>query len=161
MVLYRLYCCCCTSNLDAAKFIGITYQLLHIIGLIQVFILVNKLEGVLSDLTYGAIGILVTLVLVDLGLIHGIFNKNGCLLMTWSAVTAIFTVLQAIGTIWALSLSFDLALFLVGIAIILANIRAILTVSMAKKEIDQEKRNAVISIAGQEVASNTQIKCIA
>ena len=115
----------------------------------------------LSDLTYGAIGILVTLVLVDLGLIHGIFNKNGCLLMTWSAVTAIFTVLQAIGTIWALSISFDLALFLVGIAIILANIRAILTVSMAKKEIDQEKRNAVISIAGQEVASNTQIKCIA
>ena len=81
--------------------------------------------------------------------------------MTWSVVTGILTGLQAILIIWALSITFHLALFLVGIANAVVNIRAILTVSMAVKEIDQEKRNAVTSIAGQEVACNTQIKCIA
>ena len=123
-----------------------------------------ELEGAmqsLSNLTYGAIGILATLALVDLGLIYGCFNNNGCLLVTWSVVTGIFTALQSIGTILVLSISFNLVVFLVDIATFVVNIRVILTVNKAKSEIDQEKRNAVISIAGQEVASNTQIKCIA
>ena len=148
-----MYCCCCTSHLDAAKYIGITYLVLHIIGLVLTCILYGIIEV--------AIGTLVALALVDWCLIYGCFNNNGCLLVTWSVVTGILTGLQAILIIWALSITFHLALFLVGIANAVVNIRAILTVSMAKKEIDQEKRNAVISIAGQEVASNTQIKCIA
>ena len=105
-----------------------------------------------------AIGTLVALALVDCGLIYGCFNKNGCLLMTWSVVTVIFTVLESILVI---SISFNLVIFLVDIAIFVVNIWAILTVNKVKSEIDQEKRNAVISIAGQEVASNIQIKCIA
>ena len=113
------------------------------------------------DLIYGAIGILATLALVDLVLIHGSLYKNEYLLMTWSFVTAKFTLIQVIGIIWAISISFNLVQFLVGIADIIVNIWAILTVSMAISEIHQEKRNAVISIAGKEVESNIQIKSTA
>ena len=148
-----MYCCCCTSHLDAAKFIGITYLVLHIIGLVLMCVLLGELEFIEV-----AIGTLVALALVDCGLIYGSFNKNGCLLMTWSVVTVIFTVLESILVV---SISFNLVIFLVDIAIFVVNIWAILTVNKAKSEIDQEKRNAVISIAGQEVASNIQIKCIA
>ena len=76
-------------------------------------------------------------------------------------VTGIFTALQSIGTILVLSISFNLVVVLVDIATFVVNIRVMFTVNKAKSEIDQEKRNAVITIAGKEVESNIQIKSTA
>ena len=157
---------CFSSHLQAAKFIGIATLILHSI-LLAVFS--AELKGEFrkptnqgATGTSGVIGTLGVLVFVDVGLVYGSFKKIGSLMTTWSVVVAIFTVLNAIGTIiWVIFTTFRLEIFLLGVAITLGNIRAIVTVSMAVTEIDQEKCNAVISIAVKEVASNSQIKYIA
>ena len=143
------YCCCCESHLDAAKFIGNTYIVLHIIGLVVTCI--EFAEPI-------AIGTQAILVLIDWGFIYGCFNKNVCLMITWSVVTAISTLGFSGTIIWIISTSFSVILFLIVIAITLVNLWVIWSVSLAVTEINQEKRNAVISIAGQEVGSNPQIK---
>ena len=79
-------------------------------------------------------------------------------MITWLVVTAISTLGFSGTIIWIISTSFSLILFLIVIAITLVNLWVIWSVSLAVTEINQEKRNAVISIAGQEVGSNPQIK---
>ena len=170
----RYYCCWCKSHLDAAKFIGITYLVLHLVVLgVWLAILEGAVpDGQITDYVYpsndaflramihGGIGTCATLMLVDFGLIFGCSKKIGCLLITWLVVTAIYTLGFGGVIIWMISTSFTITLWLVGIAITLVNIRAIFNVSMAVREINQEKRNAVSNFAGQKVASNPEIKCI-
>ena len=151
--------CCFSSHLQAAKFIGIATLILHSIGLAAFLVMVKGAFG--DHLNHGAIGVFGVVILVDFMLIYGSFNKNERWMMAWSIIAGIGTGLFAIRTIWINFTSFVLGELLLGIAITLGNIRAIVTVCMAAMEIEQEQRNAVISISGQEVANKPQIKCIA
>ena len=148
---------CFSTNLQAAKFMGIANLILHSIVLAIFLVELEELEGAFGEpITHGAIGTLGVILLVDVGLAYGSFNKIGSLMTTWSVVVGIGTLLFVIGTITVISTSFVWEELLLGIAITVGNIRAIVTVSIAVTEIEEEKRNAVIGIA-----SNPEIQCIA
>ena len=148
--MVRFYCCC-TSHIGAARVISIVWLVLHILWLIVMCHSLTKLFQ--FGFHQAAIGILATIVPVDVGFVYGSFKKSGYWLLIWTIVMTISSFFYVILTIIWITSALEI---LVGVASLLINIWAILTVRMAVKEIEEEKQNAVISIAW-----NTHVKYLA
>ena len=146
----RFYCCC-TNHLGAAKFIGILWGIPSNILLITFLSITlatpNEFSSVPQDTQIGllkiSIGISAGVLLFDIGLIYGSYQKIGCLLTTWAIVTGIHSILVLI-----LAIVLQVAIIIVsGVVGLVINVWAILTVASAVWEIKEEKRNAVVPIS--------------
>ena len=158
--MVRFYCCCCSSHLGAAKVIGILWTVARILFIALLSTLLAVIENYdefsrwlwevyelgedIKVWLQVAIGIYAAILLVDVGLIYGSYQKIRCLLTTWAIVTGIRSILELIFAIIVLQ---DAFIDVVGLII---NIWAILTVTSAELEIKQEneqKRNAIVPFA--------------
>ena len=140
--MVRFYCCC-TSHIGAARILGIVWLVLHILWLVVMCHSLAKLDNDLFQYGFhqAAIGILATIVPVDVGFVYGSFKKSGFWLLIWTIAMTICSFFYVILTIIWITSALEI---LVGVASLLINIWAILTVRMAVKEIEEEKQNAVI-----------------